>query len=186
MPSYRRWHVEGGTYFLTVVTHERRPILTTDSARSLLRQAFVENLSRRPVEQLGIVLLPEHFHLIWRLPEGDADYSGRIGDIKETFTRAYLSGGGIEGASTASRQRQRYRGLWQKRFLEHTIRNFEDFKRHLDYLHGNPVKHGLAEHPREWPWSSFHRYVKAGWYEPDWCGRCDLSGGGFVEPDGLP
>jgi len=185
MPSYRRWHIEGGVYFLTIVTHERRSILTGDLARGILRRAMVEARRRRPFEQMGVVLLPEHMHMMWRLPDGDADYSTRVGGIKQSFTRAYLAAGGLEGASTASRARQRYRGVWQKRFLEHTIRDFGDFKRHLDYIHVNPVKHKRVEQPREWPWSSFHRYLQMGWYEDDWCGPTEFGGMEYLEPAGL-
>ena len=185
MPNYRRWRVEGGVYFFTIVTHQRRPILTTAVGRRFLRHAMIEARRRRPFEQLGIVLLPEHIHMIWRLPDGDVDYSIRIGAIKESFTRDYLASGGAEGASTPGRRRQRYRGVWQKRFIEHCIRDWADFKRHLDYIHANPVKHGHVEYPRQWSWSSFHRYRRMGWYENDWCGRVDLPGNLDVEPEGL-
>ena len=183
MPEYRRWRVEGGVYFLTIVAHERRAILTGEHARGYLRAAFAEARLRRPFEQLGIVLLPEHIHVIWRLPAGDDNYSLRISAIKQSFTRSWLQRGGREGAATPSRSRQRYRGVFQKRFLEHTIRDFADFKRHLDYIHINPVKHGHVSLPREWPWSSFHRYVHTGWYEADWCGSVDLPGTEYIEPD---
>jgi len=123
--------------------------------------------------------------MIWRLPQEDADYSERIGAIKQSFTRDYLSAGGAEGASTPGRQRQRYRGVWQKRFFEHVIRDFADFKRLLDYIHVNPVKHGMAAHPGEWPWSSFHRYRRMGWYDVDWCGSVNWPGRMDIEPEGL-
>ena len=121
------------------------------------RQALIEARRRRPFEQLGMVLLPDHFHVLWRLPPGDSDYSARMKAVKESFTRAFLAAGGWEGRGSLSRRRQGYRGVWHKRFWEHAIRDHEDFRRHLDYIHASPVKHGLVEYPRDWPWSSFHR-----------------------------
>ncbi len=123
-----------------------------------------------------MVLLPDHLHVLWRLPEGDADYAARIGALKKRFTRAYLARGGAEGEVSASQHRQRCRGVWQKRFWEHRIRNARDFHMHVDYIHANPVKHGLVALPREWAHSTFVRFVDAGWYEDDWCGRIDLPG----------
>jgi len=175
--------VEGGTYFFTVVTHERNGILTSPLARKLLRQAFTNVRCMRPFQQLAIVLLPDHLHLLWRLPDGDSDYSIRLGGIKQAFTRSWLAAGGQEGSVGYARRRQEYRGVWQKRFYEHAICDYRDFKRHLDYVHVNPVKHGLVDWPREWPWSSFHRYVKLGEYDPDWCGHVELPGGVDIEPD---
>ena len=182
MPGYRRWRVEGGVYFFTVVTHERQPVFAVERARRILREAMIAVRQRRPFEQLAVVLLKDHLHMLWRLPIGDTDYSGRIGAAKAAFTRAYLSAGGMEGASTPGRRRQRYRGVWQKRFMEHTIRDFKDFRRHLDYIHANPVKHGYVQTPGEWKWSSFHRYVNNGWYESDWCGSIEVFGGSYLEP----
>lgn len=85
--------------------------------------------------------------------------------------------------TTQAKQRQRYRGVWQPRFFEHTIRNYADFKMHLDYIHSNPVKHGLAASPQAWPWSSFHRYVREGEYDMDWCGHITLPSGTDIEPE---
>jgi len=124
----------------------------------------------------AIVLLPDHLHMLWRMPEGDADYSTRIAATKKRFTRSYLAAGGAEAPVRPGQRRHRLRGVWQPRFWEHTIRDARDYHRHLDYIHLNPVKHGLVASPREWPHSSFHRYVEMGWYEPDWCGRTDLPG----------
>lgn len=112
--------------------------------------------------------------MLWRLPDDDDDYAKRIAALKRRFTRGYLSAGGVEGELSTSQRRQRCRGVWQKRFWEHRIRDARDFRMHVDYIHTNPVKHGLATYPRDWPYSSFQRYVAMGWYEPDWCGRTDL------------
>lgn len=183
MPNYRRWCAEGGIYFFTLVTHERIPILTGPLARQLLRRAMVRVRQRRPFEQIGAALLPDHMHLLWRLPEGDANYSMRIGAIKQAFTRSWLAAGGHEGTVSPTRQRQEYRGVWQKRFYEHSIRNYSDFRRHLDYIHVNAARHGLTARPADWPWSSFHRFVKLGMYEPDWTGPVDVPGGLDVAPE---
>ena len=174
--EYRRARVDGGTFFFTVVTHSRRPILTSPTARGFLRMAFREVRRRHPFWLEGIVLLPDHLHMLMRLPEGDADYPVRVGGIKRHFTSAYLPAGGREAAATTGQVRKRLRAVWQGRFWEHTIRDARDFRMHLDYVHLNPVKHGLVANPSEWPWTSFHRYVRMGWYEADWSGRVELPG----------
>ena len=138
---------------------------------------------RRPFEQQAIVLLPDHLHVLWRLPEGDTDYSTRIAQLKKRFTRAYLAAGGREGRPTPSRRKHRVRGVWEKRFMEHTIRDYRDYKRHLDYIHANPVKHGPVSMPKDWPYSTFLQYVEAGEYDLNWCGDVGLPGGPGIEPD---
>jgi putative transposase len=183
MPSYRRWRIEGGVYFFTLVTHERRPILTADLSRAILRKAFIDARKRLAFVLDAIVLLPEHLHMLMRLPDKDDRFSVRVSKIKRNFTEAYLEMGGTEGRCTPGRRRQRYRGVWEKRFYEHWIRDHRDFKLHLDYIHVNPVKHGLVQWPRDWPWSTFHRYVKLGEYDLDWCGHVEFPGGVDIEPD---
>jgi putative transposase len=168
VPNYRRNYVPGGTYFFTVVTHERRPILTSDVGRKSLRTAFLKEQKTRPFEVVGVVLLPDHLHTVWTLPSGESDYSLRWARIKELFTRYFLKEGGKEGGATASRRRRRERAVWQRRFWEHTCRDEADLKRCLDYLHWNPVKHGLVARVQEYPWSSFHRFVELGEYELAW------------------
>ncbi len=120
------------------------------------------------------MLLPDHWHALWRLPEGDTDYSTRVRRIKKIFTRAWLACGEREQAVTASQRRLRRRGIWQARFWEHTIRDAADFKMHLDYIHMNPVNHGLVARPADWPFSSFYRWAAMGEYEADWAGRIGL------------
>ena len=168
MPNFRRYYVPGGTYFFTVVAHERRPILDSDVARSDLRAAIRAVRSKHPFTMTAVVLLPDHLHAVWTLPAGDADYSGRWAKIKEKFTRVHLRRGGAEGGVSRSRRGRRGRGVWQERFWEHTVRDEDDLKRCVDYLHSNPVKHGLVSRARDYPWSSFHRFVEAGEYEPGW------------------
>jgi len=168
MPDYRRWYVPGGTYFFTVVTHQRRPVLTTTMARRCLREAIKIELAVRPVEVVAFVLLPDHLHTIWTLPENDVNYSLRWKRIKELFTREFLAAGGEEGIISSSRAAHHERAVWQRRFWEHVIRDEDDLKGCLDYIHWNPVKHGLAKSPIDYPWSSFRRWVTTGEYPLDW------------------
>ncbi len=170
MPEYRRSRVEGGTYFFTVVTYGRIPIFNNSAARKLLHDAWLDTCSRFPFESIAICLLPDHLHCIWRLPEGDADYSKRWRVIKEKFTKKYLREIGPGEERNPSRLLRNEAAIWQRRFWEHTIEDEEDLETHLDYIHYNPVKHGYVESVLNWQWSSFHRYVKAGVYDPDWNG----------------
>jgi putative transposase len=115
-----------------------------------------------------MVLLPEHLHTIWTLPFEDKDYPRRWGWIKKEFTKAWLNLGKPEAQVTASKRGDRRHGVWQRRFWEHVLRDDNDYERHCDYIHHNPVKHRLVRCPRDWPYSSFHRFVKAGDYDADW------------------
>jgi transposase len=151
---YRRFYQTGGTYFFTVVTDKRQKILTDEKVRSALRQAVMTVRERYPFEIEAWVLMPDHLHTIWRLPENDAAYSERWRQIKRYSQ--YLIG-------------REYR-LWQKRFWEHTIRDETDFIHHFNYLHFNPVKHGYVDQVSDWPFSTFHRYVKQGIYPKHWGG----------------
>jgi putative transposase len=168
MSDYRRWFLAGGTYFFTVVTYNRQPILCDDLARDCLRKAIETVRKTRAIEIVAFVLQPNHLHAVWALPPGDGDYSTRWRRIKEEFTQAYLSRGGRELTISAPRARRAERGVWQRRFWEHSVRDEEDLKRCVDYVHWNPKKHGLVPNVRDWPWSSFHRYVAAGEYEVNW------------------
>jgi putative transposase len=168
MTDYRRWRVAGGTYFFTVVTQGRCPFLTAAVARRSLREAIRVVRQRRPFRIEAFVLLPDHLHSIWTLPDGDFDFATRWMLIKRRFTKAYLSAGGTEGDRSASRKSKSERGVWQRRYFEHSCRDEADLKRCADYAHVNPLKHGLVEHVCDWPWSSFHRYVRLGEYSPGW------------------
>jgi len=172
--DYRRAHVPGGLFFFTLVTHPRRALLINPSARTALRRAVQDVRRRHPFLLEAIVLLPDHLHMLMKLPEGDADFGVRVGGIKRRFTELYLAGGQEEASVSAGRFRKRYRGVWQARFWEHTIRDAKDFRLHLDYVHANPLKHELVARVGDWPWSSFHRYVRWGEYESDWAGRVTL------------
>lgn len=168
MPDYRRIYIPGGAYFFTAVTEGRRPLFAEAKNRAKLRVAMRSVLGERPVSIHAMVLLPDHLHTIWTLPDGDRDYSSRWGQIKERFTRSYLEAGGLEATGSASRRKHRERTVWQKRFWEHSVRDEVDFERCFDYIHWNPVKHGLVKRIADYPWSSFHRYVRLGWYDAHW------------------
>ncbi len=168
MSDYRRWFVAGGTYFFTVVTCHRYPFFTAPLARRLLGDAFRETLKDQPFEMPAIVLLPDHLHCLWSLPRGDCEYPSRWKAIKEKFTSTWLEAGGYEERITASQRRRGHRGIWQRRYHEHTIRDESDLEVHFDYIHFNPVKHGHVKSVIDWPWSSFHRHVTSGHYSAQW------------------
>jgi len=150
MPQYRRARVPGGTFFFTVNLADRRRSLLVDRIDSLRATVRAVRLAH-PFAINAMVVMPDHLHAIWTLPCGDADFSVRWRLIKTRF-----------------QSRVGERGIWQKRFWEHQIRSARDFEVHADYIHFNPVKHGHAACPWEWPYSSFGRFVAAGRYSADW------------------
>ncbi|HLA84883.1 MAG TPA: transposase [Thermoguttaceae bacterium] len=168
MSDYRRAYVPGGTFFFTVVTDGRRKLFEDAHAREILGDVMRQAINRFPTKIVAIVLLPDHLHTIWTLPPADADFSTRWAWIKKEFTKNWIAYGGRERPLPLSRQRERRHGVWQRRFWEHSITNEDDLEAHFDYIHYNPVKHGWVASPRDWPWSSFHRWVVAGHYSPDW------------------
>jgi putative transposase len=167
MRRYLRSRV-GHVFFFTVVTHQRRPILTSDLGRTALGAAIRTARAQHPFRVTAIVLLPDHLHAVWELPAGDTAYSSHWSRIKAQFTRLWTGAGGEEGRVVGSRKRKGERGVWQRRCFEHTCRDDEDLKRCVDYIHVNPMKHRLVERVIDWPWSSFHRYVRLGEYSADW------------------
>ena len=173
MPNYVRVFRPGGTFFLTLVTERRAPLFAENHARTLLHDAIARCQSFHPFEIDAIILLPDHLHLLMTLPRGDADFSVRLRLLKSRFTRTYLASGGTEQRRSDSRVRQQARGVWQRRFWEHTIRDEDDLHRHSDYVHYNAVKHKQVTCPHLWPHSSFHRFVAEKRYEPRWCCCCD-------------
>ena len=179
MPNYRRARIPGGTFFFTVVTEKRARFLCDTSARVCLRKALRECRERWPFGIEALVLLPDHLHTIWSLPMHDCDFSRRWAFLKKEFTKLWLERGGIEQARSQSRERNRRRGVWQRRFWEHAIRDDGDLARHLDYIHYNPVKHGVATCPHAWSYSTFHRWVRVGVYAADWACQCQ---GESVQP----
>jgi putative transposase len=176
MPEYRRARVHGATVFLTLVTYRRRPILTEKRVLAALRASLRDVQARRAFEMLAWVVLTDHLHVIWSLPIGDRDFSSRVGMFKIGVTRRL---GGMPHAS-ASRLRRRESGVWQRRFWEHTVRDADDLRKHMQYIHWNPVKHGVASCPHAWPHSSFHAHVRRGSVDPKWGCSCGVNE--FTEP----
>ncbi len=170
--QYRRAFTPGATYFFTVVTHQRRPLLQSEAAVEALRAAFRTVCASRPFSIDAMVVLPDHVHCLWTLPPDDADFATRWRLIKTWFTKhGPVHQRGAKDAARAAKQEQ---AVWQHRYWEHRVRDEDDYARHVDYIHYNPVKHGWAKSASEWPYSSFRRYVAAGIYPADW---------GQVEPD---
>jgi putative transposase len=170
---YRRSYQPGGSYFFTLVTYRRQPLLSIPENIDRLRTAFKRETEKNPFTIDAIVILPDHLHTLWILPEGDHDYSSRWSRIKRYFS---IGSVGAHALQSPSRSRKREKPVWQRRFWEHVIRDENDWRRHMDYIHYNPVKHGHVRMPGEWPYSSFARCVKKGWYPPDW---------GATEPENL-
>jgi putative transposase len=164
--EYRRAKSPGSSYFFTLVTHNRRPILCEPENINLLRDSFKRVIQQHPFAIDAIVILPEHLHCLWTLPPGDADFSTRWRLIKSWFSRRCDSQ--YQGKVSASRRSKNERAIWQRRFWEHLIRDEQDFNLHVDYIHYNPVKHGLVFSPKDWQYSSFDRYVQRGVYDFDW------------------
>ena len=165
MPDYRRLRVPGGIYFFTVNLLDRSSNLLTLHLDAL-RDAVRATRAVRPFHIDAWVVLPDHLHCLWTLPPGDDDFSIRWKAIKIRFVQSLPP---IEPRSDV-RTRRGERGIWQRRFWEHVIRDEADYVRHVDYIHFNPVKHGWSGSVRDWPYSTFHRWVAAGVYPPDWAG----------------
>jgi len=166
MSKYRRTYIAGGHYFFTVVTFGRLEIFARKENIVRLGDAFRHVKREHPFAIDAIVILPDHLHTIWRLPEGDVDFSLRWRLIKH-----YLARGVDKPLNRRGEKR-----VWQRRFWEHAIRDETDWRNHVDYIHYNPVKHGYSDSPMGWEYSSFARAVSSGWYAKDW-------GGG--EPDNI-
>ena len=150
---YRRDFTPGGTYFFTVVTAKRRPLLAEPTTVTLLRGAFRTVMTHHPFRIDAIVVLPDHLHTIWTLPERDSDYPRRWNRIKSLFTARLPAH--LRPVPSATRIRRREQDVWQRRFWGHRIRDDADFDHHVSYIHWNPVKHGLVQAPGEWPYSSY-------------------------------
>ena len=163
MPNYVRTRVEGGSYFFTVALLNRRSGLLVAQV-GLLRDAIRKVKLAKPFHIDAWVILPDHMHCVWTLPGGDDDYSSRWKDIKSTFSRSLPKCEFVDRI----RKRNGERGIWQRRFWEHAIRDDADYWRHIDYVHLNPYKHGLVQHVRDWPYSTFHRKVREGVYPINW------------------
>ena len=164
MRTYKRIKIQGGCYFFTVVLAHRRGNNLFIQHIDTLRKAFKRIQKDHPFIMDAIVVLPDHLHCIWQLPAQDDNYSSRWRLIKSYFSRSIMTSEYI----SKSRQRKNERGIWQRRFWEHVIRNEEDYARHVEYIHYNPVKHGYVKRVRDWPYSSFHRWVARGIYSVTW------------------
>jgi len=176
MPNYRRAQIAGGTFFFTLALADRSSDLLIHEI-DRLRRIYTEVQSRRPFETIAICVLPDHLHVIWLLPPDDADFAMRWNLIKGGFSRGLPA-----VARSPSKVAKREKGLWQRRFWEHAIRDEADLARHIDYIHFNPVKHGLVSRVCDWPHSSFHLFVKRGNLPADWGGEvCFGSDGSFGE-----
>jgi putative transposase len=169
MPHYLRART-GSTFFFTLVSFDRRRILCDESIRRSLRTAILNLRITRPFSIDGWVLLPDHLHCIWTLPEGDNDFSMRWSLLKRSVSRFSSDVALDSDLRKASARKRRESTIWQRRFWEHQVRDEHDFERHLDYIHFNPVRHGYVKRAVDWPYSTIHRYVRQGIYPSDWGG----------------
>ncbi|EGY52073.1 REP-associated tyrosine transposase [Neisseria shayeganii] len=174
--QYRRSFTPGGCYFFTLVLQDRRQDWLVRHIDKL-RQAVKVVKQKHPFEMIAVCVLPEHLHLLIRLPENDSDYPMRLRMIKAGFSRALPKTEDI----SAARRRKNERGIWQRRYWEHQIRDERDLNAHIDYIHFNPVKHGYVTRVADWPYSSFHRYVQRGILPADWVGSSVETEGDFGE-----
>jgi putative transposase len=163
--QYRRNYVKGGTYFFTVNLLDRNKSLLVEHI-DLLRESIRVVKFQRPFYIDAWVVLPDHLHAVLTLPDDDVDYSSRWREIKKRFSKSLPKTEFL----TQTRKRKNERGIWQRRFWEHTIRDDNDYWHHVNYVHFNPLKHGLVTQVADWPYSSFHRAVKQGIYTNNWCG----------------
>ena len=166
MPNYLRDY-SGNIWFITVVTYNRRQILASDQARGCLRRAIIDCRQIYPFKIVAWVLLPDHLHCIWKLPDTDLNYSRRWSIIKRKFTRAFID-------DSLDYQPP----FWQKRFWAHLITDEKDYEDHLNYIHFNPVKHGLVKNALDWSWTSLAKFIRDGKYASNW-------GEGVVIPEAV-
>jgi putative transposase len=176
MSGYRRARVPGATYFFTVNLRDRSSDLLIREIE-LLRNTVRATKVRHPFHIDAWVVLPEHMHCLWTLPAGDADFALRWKVIKFGFSRRLPS----REALTATQHKRGERDIWQRRYWEHLIRDDQDYQRHFDYIHLNPLKHGHVQQVVDWPYSSFHRAVAMGLYPRNWCGGAVTEAEGFGE-----
>jgi putative transposase len=175
MVRYRRNFAQGGTFFFTVTLADRASRALVDHIDAL-RDAIRQTQQSQPFTIDATVILPDHLHMVMTLPDGDADYPNRWRLIKRRFTDVVA-----KLSEVVPRHRNGEVALWQRRYWEHTIRDEKDFERHVDYIHYNPMKHGLVARVQDWPHSSFHRYVRDGVLPVDWAGDLPERRGGFGE-----
>jgi putative transposase len=170
MSNYRRTWAPGATYFFTLAIADREQALLVEHIGAL-RAAYAWTHRLHPFQTHAIVVLPDHLHAVWTLPDDTADFAIRWKLIKEGFSRHLPR---IERRSS-SRQHKGERGIWQRRYWEHAIRDERDLAAHIDYVHINPVKHGHVQRAADWWDSSFHRFVRSGKLATDWAANPDLA-----------
>lgn len=166
MNNYLQSYLYGNVFCFTQVTYQRKPIFKHKENIQILYSAVTKIKTAQPFEIDALVILPDHLHCIWRLPENDQDYSSRWREIKKMVSRSI----------NPNINYLRERPIWQRRSRDFAIATEHDWRKYLDYIHYNPVKHGYAKKPSDWPWSSFHTAVKKGWYKPGW---------GTTEPEAI-
>jgi putative transposase len=176
MTYYRRAHIEGGIFFFTVTLADRSSNLLV-SEIDRLRSVYAAVKKKHQFETIAICVLPEHLHAVWSLPPDDADFSLRWNLIKRNFSIGLAANARRSSSKIAKREK----GIWQRRFWAHVIRSDADLERHVDYIHYNPVKHGHVGRVRDWPYSSFGRYVARGLLPADWGGNMREPAGSFGE-----
>lgn len=164
MTSYKRNKTLGGTYFFTLVLKQRHNANLLIDHFDLLKSSILKVKSKFPFKLPACVVMPDHLHMIMLLPKGDDNYAMRIRLIKTFFSKSLDL---VEPVSN-SMSRKNEKGIWQRRFWEHLIRDEQDLQRHIDYIHYNPVKHGYCNRADEWPYSTIHNYVERGIYSRDW------------------
>ncbi len=168
MSNYRRFYVPGGTYFFTIVTHQRKPYFDNYDNIDKLRTIVATVKKEMPFNIIGAVILPDHLHFLWTLPPNAQNYSKRIGRMKMLFTKSFRGNNALPETVSTSRQKHRESNVWQRRFWEHTIQDESELETYLNYIHYNPVKHGLVSCPHLWLYSSFHTWVKKDGYSSHW------------------
>jgi len=158
MSEYRRLYQPGGSYFFTIVTHQRAKILSLPDNLTRIKSAFDKVRGKYPFTMEAFVILPDHVHCIWLMPSGDSNFS-----LRWRLIKSYFSGGFNPPVNKRDEKE-----IWQRRFWEHLLRDEDDWRRHMDYIHYNPVKPGYVANPGDWPHSSFRQAVQDGLYASDW------------------
>jgi putative transposase len=171
MPNFQRQWVPGNTFFFTVALQDRNSHLLVEQIGALRTALSLVN-HRHPFGIDAWVVLPDHIHAIWTLPPGDRNYAMRWKRIKTLFSRAIS----LQESSSASRLWKGEHGIWQRRYWSHSVRDLSEYRRCFDYIHLNPLRHGLVTQVKDWPYSTFHRHVEKGVYKPDWCGGKMIEG----------
>lgn len=167
--KYRRYYRLESCVFLTITTHQKRPIFQHPDNIHKLRVAIAQVKAEMPFEIVAAVVLPDHMHFLWQLPEDDWNYSKRVGRMKVFFSKSMGNIGYEPEYLSHSKIKHREKAIWQRRFWESTIKNEKQFENYVNYIHYNPVKHGYVEYPQQWKYSSIHQWIKDGRIPKNWC-----------------